>query len=215
MKRLIRQTQAHVLVASLLIPIATIMGTGATAIQRPDEIVVEGGMQRPSATDLTRFFANIDVAFVGIAQRVTVQFFGEDHSHPYTRMTFRPTEILKGATLSSYGDIDVWTYGGSYIDLPSGRQTLNPAGIARGILPGAVYFVPTTHIDVPELDGKRVLAADDALVQIDGSQVRALYFFKTWLNAVVANRRALFVSPGVPGDDAFLFLSALRAAPRH
>jgi hypothetical protein len=79
-----------------------------------------------------RAAANVDVAFVGIAQRVSVHFLGADTSHPYTSMTFRPTEILKGSTLSSYGDIEVWTYGGSYVDLPAGRQLLNPAGIARG-----------------------------------------------------------------------------------
>ena len=216
MKRLIRRKTVHcVFVASVLIPTITGVGIQAGSVQAPGEVIVEGGTQLPSPTDLSQFFASVDVAFVGIAQSVSVRFLGNDHDHPYTCMTFRPSEILKGGSaLASNGDVEVWTYGGSYIDSPAGRQPLNPAGIASGIRPGGVYFVAATHLEVPELVGKRVLAADDALVQIDGPQVRTPYYFKRWLNAVVANGRALFVAPGPPPDDATLFLNALRAAPR-
>jgi hypothetical protein len=183
----------------------------ATPSQVPGEVVVEGGMQLPSSFDLDQFFAHIDLAFVGSADTVAVQFLGQDHDHPFTRMTFRPTEIIKGS-LSLSNTVDVWTYGGTYVDRPAGREVLNPAGIAREIQKGASYFVPVTHLNTPQLDGKFVLAGDDALAKIDATQVSALSFFRNWVSAVIANGRAQYTAPGPPPADATLFLNALRSA---
>ena len=205
---------------AIVIACGTLMSTagfvGQTHEREPGEIVQNVGDPQGSIQNLAVFFAHTKLAFLGAVDNVAPILLPEPDGRDavFTRMTFKPTEFLKGSPPVGFvGTLDVWTLGGSYVETSTGRRPFRPARITQGLQPGAVYFVAVATIDgYPSLDGRYVMRGDDSLVRIDGGQATALGWGTDWLTAVIVQGRASMTTPGVVPDDATAFLTAIRRA---
>ena len=190
--------------------------TGQTQERLPGEIIQYTGDKEPSNPDLRVFFATTKLAFLGTIDRIApvVLAAPDGQETLFTRMTFKPTEFIKGLPPATFaGTFDVWRWGGSYVETPNGLRPVRPVAVAERLQRDAVYFVAVTTINgYPSLDGRYVLCGDDTLVRVDGEQASALGLEKAWVTAVVAHGRTSMPAPGVLPDDATAFLTAIRRA---
>ena len=184
-----------------------------------NEVWVNPGAGGAAEEDLTAFVSNLTLAFIGTLEDVSPEFVDERKTELYTRLTFRPTDFIKGVSPSGEsGTIDVWTYGGTYLETPGGRVPRRPADAAEGLELGASYFVPAARADSRDLFGDSpasnvyVLSGLNALVRISKNSLTPA---GGWTAVVIAKGRAASSTPGVPLDDVTAFLTALRRAARE
>ena len=215
--------QSVSLVLTLMCLYASPAVTGGSMAQRlRNEVWVNPGSGGANERDLPAFFANLTLAFIGTLEDVSPEFVDEGKTELYTRLTFRPTEFLKGvSTNTPAGTVDVWAYGGTYLETPGGRIPRHPADVAEHLELGASYFVPAGRLDsLPSRELYRdspvrslyLLTGIDALARISKEGVTAQ---GGWTAVVIAKGRAASSTPGVPLDDVTAFLTALRRAARE
>ena len=180
----------------------------------PGEIVQTTGDPIGSAQDLAVFFARTKLAFIGTFESASPVVIADRHHSVFTRMIFKPTEFIKGSPPAMpSGTLEVWRLGGSYVETPTGRQPVRPAGFVRLLQPGGVYFVASNSFDDrPGLEGRYILRGDDSLVRVEGGQAVGVggVYYNDWATAVIRQGRAAMPTPGILPDDAAAFLTAIR-----
>jgi hypothetical protein len=186
------------------------------ARQVPEEITVGTEEQLASNPNLTEFFAQTRLAFLGTFEGFFATFLpGDRRTEIFTALTFKPVEFLKGRSRPdpSTPALTVWQYGGTYVVTPSGPKVVRPAPITERLASGSLYFVAVgTLDDHPGLTGKYVLRGRDTIVRLDDKEAVALSSNQGWVRAVVAQGRSSMTRPGPSPDDATAFLIAIRRA---
>lgn len=208
-------------IACLSVQILTTAASTSQTLSR-GEVWVNPGAGGGAERNLGIFFANVTLAFVGTLEDVSPQFVDESKTELYTRMTFRPTEFIKGVLPTGTSDtVDVWTPGGTYIDTPAGRRPRRPADVATDIKIGASYFVPAGRLDsLPSraayqsspIRSLYLLAGTDALVRISRG---GLSPSGEWTGIVIAHGKEMSPTPGTLPDDLTAFMNGLRRAARE
>ena len=215
-----RQTLCLQVVAMSLLWSATPCVTSArVAGRRPftgsQEITVYDGVGPGATTDLTAFFVQADVAFVGTFDHATVEFVDAASTQLATRMFFKPTTVIKGTiSTTSSGTFAVAAAGGSYVKTAAGPRPFRPIVEAERLSFGAAYFVAADQLHVPgsPVDGQYRLMGPETLVRINGAQVSPVSVHSAWFDAVMTQGRAMAVpaTAGATVDDATAFLAAMR-----
>jgi hypothetical protein len=123
-----------------------------------NEIVISAGVQLAPPADINEFVRTLDMAFIGRATGVSVEFLSGDPDRVYTEMRFRPTEWIKRGSLTNEpAEISVWTMGGSYLETAGGRRPHKPHRVGQDVVLGGAHFVPITHLDVVPVKGLYLL----------------------------------------------------------
>lgn len=174
-----------------------------------------GGLQGSLPGEPDALFREVAVAFSGTLQSVATQFLdGENRRALYTRLTFKPIEVFVGhPTLGVDGTLDVWQYGGSYIETDSGPRATKPSLLAASMRSESVYFIPVLVVEnnIPYLNGKFFMGPSDAIISLDAGRALTVGGAATpWLAAVIARGRTAMSTPGRIPDDATSFLTGIR-----
>jgi hypothetical protein len=177
------------------------------------EIEVSSGLQPLPTGSVAAFLAEADCAFLGRATAMSAHFLVGDSDRVYSRLTFEPTEPLRGDCMTERS-IDVWDVGGTYVADGSTRKPVKASRFASKVSVGSLYFVATVHMDVVPARGLNMLANRGALVKLDGETPVSVGGAIAWVNTITATARQQLSMFGLSStdSDAQAFLLALRHA---
>lgn len=212
-----RQLTRGVRLLAFGLAIAIALGTAlarAQAVQNTPEQWYNPGIGPGAPRGLAAFAAKTDAAFVGLLQKVSVEFVDEKQEWLFTILMFKPTEWIKPSTHLAAGSIEVLTLGGTYVVTNGHRVARRPAELAEGLQIGAEYFVPVDFEERPQTawTGRYVLLGIDAFCRLDKSDVIPVLGRSTWPAAILEQSPKTLSAPSQFPSRRELFLATLRAA---
>jgi hypothetical protein len=183
-----------------------------TQAPKQTEIWVNPGVGPGAPRDPTRFVNTTDAGFVGVLERLSVEFLDDKQHWLFTTMTFRVTEVVFSKLSIRVGDrIEVITRGGWYEERGGKRVPTRPDLELRS---GGEYFVPFSTERRPGTawTGKNVLAAVGALVHFQNDDVAPVERSSEWPAAILSRAHIPSDTSGPSPTRRSLFLATLRSA---
>jgi hypothetical protein len=177
-----------------------------TQPKRADERWENPGVEITPSTDVATFAATTTLLFLGTLVEIAPEFV--DFETLATRLTFAPTEFIKPASGLTTGEhVQLWSYGGTYLDTPQGRVPYRPSEIAEFLQVGKTYFVPATR-----RAGRLWLSSIAAVVLVQGeSAIAPMRPAQNWIDTIVARSASSRGQTGT-SNRAEAFLNAIRQA---